>query len=115
MVPTEVIKGSPAECTDAAKPVKKPAGRRRTIIVNFRVSPEEKAVIDARIYLSGLTRSDFFIQSCTQQTLTVYGNVKTFRRMQEALDQAMSRTDPSPEREEKLRMMGQIFVGLEDG
>lgn len=38
--------------------------RRRNIIVNFRVSSEEKQLLDDRIVLSGLTRAEFFIQSC---------------------------------------------------
>lgn len=52
--------------------------RKRNKIINFRVSPEEKERIDARIALSGLSRSDFFISSCLYQSIHVKGNIRTF-------------------------------------
>ena len=36
--------------------------RTRNVILNFRVTPEEKEQIEARIALSGLTKADYFIQ-----------------------------------------------------
>ncbi|MBO4701519.1 MAG: DUF1778 domain-containing protein [Lachnospiraceae bacterium] len=52
--------------------------RKRNAIINFRVTPEERELIEARIDLSGLTRSEFFIESCLHQHITVIGNVRTF-------------------------------------
>ena len=52
--------------------------RKRHVIINFRVTPEEKELIEARIDLSGLSRSEFFIESCLHQHITVIGNVRTF-------------------------------------
>ena len=52
--------------------------RKRSVIVNFRVTPEEKELIDERIALSGLPRAEFFIQSCMHQKVITFGNVKTF-------------------------------------
>lgn len=52
--------------------------RKRNRIINFRVSPAEKELIDARIRLSGKARAEFFIESCLYQTILVKGNVKTF-------------------------------------
>ena len=52
--------------------------RKRSVIVNFRVTPKEKKFIDDRIVLSGLPRAEFFIQSCMHQSVITFGNVKTF-------------------------------------
>lgn len=41
--------------------------RKRNTIMNFRVSPTEKSLVDKRIALSGLSKSQFFIQSCMYQ------------------------------------------------
>lgn len=38
--------------------------RVRNTILNFRVSPKEKTLIEARIAMSGLPKAEFFIQSC---------------------------------------------------
>lgn len=37
-------------------------GRHRNKIVAFRVSPEEDALIERAVHLSGLTKQDFIIQ-----------------------------------------------------
>lgn len=59
--------------------------RKRNVIVNFRVSPEEKKIIDARIAMSGLSRSDFFIESCMYQKILVHGNIRTFTEIKEKM------------------------------
>jgi nitrogenase subunit NifH len=59
--------------------------RVRNIIMNFRVSPQEKELIDNRIRLSGLARGDFFIQSCTRQKIITTGNIKTFDAIRESV------------------------------
>ena len=60
--------------------------RKRNEIINFRVSPEEKELIEARINISGLPRAEFFIESCLFQKITVIGNIKTFDVMSKQLD-----------------------------
>ena len=55
--------------------------RKRDIIVNFRMSKEEKILLDNRIELSGMLRQDFFIQSCLNQKIVTYGNIRTFDAM----------------------------------
>ena len=51
--------------------------RKRNVIMNFRVSPEEKERIEERIALSGLKKSEYFINSCVNNKVTAYGNVRT--------------------------------------
>ena len=43
------------------KKKKNEKNRKRNVIMNFRVSPAEKEAIEARIAMTGLSKSDFFI------------------------------------------------------
>ena len=68
------------------KPKKKnEKNRKRNTIVNFRVTPEEKRLLDDRIALSGLPRAEFFINSCLHQKILTVGNVKTFDVMRKKM------------------------------
>ena len=49
--------------------------RKRNTIMNFRVSPTEKSLVDKRIALSGLSKSQFFIQSCMYQAIFVKARI----------------------------------------
>jgi hypothetical protein len=66
------------QLSDTPKKKKNEKNRVRNTIMNFRVSPQEKELIDARIALTGLPRAEFFIESCLYQTILVKGNVKIF-------------------------------------
>ncbi len=59
--------------------------RKRNVIVNFRVTQKEKELIDRRIELSGLKKSDYFIESCLYQKILVKGNIRTSDMMKEQL------------------------------
>ena len=94
--------------------------RKRSEIVNFRVTLEEKQLIDERIALSGLPRAEFFIQSCMYQKVITFGNVKTFDGIKKKLlviDEHLQAVEKSEELDlkilESLRMILEIFVGLE--
>ena len=94
--------------------------RKRSVIVNFRVTPEEKQLIDERIALSGLPRAEFFIQSCMQQKVITFGNVKTFDAIRKKLlviDEHLQVVEKSEELDleilESLRMILEMFAGLE--
>ena len=94
--------------------------RKRSVIVNFRVTPEEKQLIDERIALSGLPRAEFFIQSCMYQKVITFGNVKTFDGMKKKLlviDEHLRAVEKSEELDlkilESLRMILEMFAGLE--
>ena len=59
--------------------------RKRNIILNFRVTEQEKNLIEKRIELSGLKKSDYFIESCLYQKILVKGNIRTSDKMKEQL------------------------------
>ena len=88
--------------------------------MNFRVTPEEKQLIDERIALSGLPRAEFFIQSCMYQNVITFGNVKTFDGIKKKLlviDEHLQAVEKSEELDlkilESLRMILEMFAGLE--
>lgn len=94
--------------------------RKRSVIVNSRVTPEEKQLIDERIALSGLPRAEFFIQSCMYQKVITFGNVKTFDGIKKKLlviDEHLQAVEKSEELDlkilESLRMILEMFAGLE--
>ena len=94
--------------------------RMGSVIVNFRVTPEEKQFIDERIALSGLPRAEFFIQSCMYQKVITFGNVKTFDAIRKKLlviDEHLQAVEKSEELDleilESLRMILEMFAGLE--
>ena len=94
--------------------------RKRSVIVNFRVTPEEKQLIDERIALSGLPRAEFFIQSCMYQKVITFGNVKTFDGIKKklvAIDEHLQAAEKSEEMDleilESLRMILEMLTGLE--
>ena len=61
--------------------------RLRNNIMNFRVTPRERELIEKRIRLSGLPKAEFFIESCLYQTILVRGNVKTLDRIRESVQE----------------------------
>lgn len=74
--------------------------RVRNIIMNFRVSPTEKELIETRIKLTGMLKSKFFIQSCLYQTILVKGNIKTFTEIKKQIEQISKQINKNPNLEE---------------
>ena len=54
-------------------------GRWRNVTVAFRVSPEEDALIEKAVSLSGLTKQDYIIKRLTDQEVIVQGNPKVYK------------------------------------
>ncbi|MFR7818362.1 MAG: plasmid mobilization protein [Clostridium sp.] len=71
---------SPILKSDAGK-----KARKRNVILNFRVTEQEKGLIEKRIELSGLKKSDYFIESCLYQKILAKGNIRTSDKMKEQL------------------------------
>ena len=93
--------------------------RKRSVIVNYRVTPEEKQLIDERIALSGLPRAEFFIQSCMYPKVITFGNVKTFdaiRREMKVIDEHLCQVQRADELDlqvlESLRAILEILNGF---
>ena len=88
--------------TEEPKPKKKKneKNRKRNTFMNFRVSETERALIEKRIALSGMTKAEFFIQSCLYQAILVRGNIRTFDKVKErlsAIESKLSDMEKNPE------------------
>lgn len=83
--------------TPKPKKKKNEHNRLRDIIVNFRVSPKEKSVIDARIAATGMTKQDYYRQSCMFQKILVKGNIRTFAAMRSTLFELSEKIDKNPD------------------
>lgn len=99
---------------------KKDKNRKRNIILNFRVSEEEKNLIEKRIELSGMAKADFLINSCMHQQIVTYGNVKTFEAIKKqivVIDKHLQAVQKADELDyeilESLRAILDILSGLE--
>ena len=74
--------------------------RKRDVVANFRVSDTEKKRIDARIQLSGLTRSEYFIESCLYQAVLVKGNIRTFDHINKKMEEIEHKISATPNLED---------------
>lgn len=95
--------------------------RKRSIIVNFRMTLEEKKLLDNRIELSGIQRQDFFIQSCLHQKIITYGNIRTFDAIRMKIVEIKKHLNSISKSEEldlevleSLRMILEMLDGLEE-
>ena len=59
--------------------------RKRNIIVNFRMSPEEKRLFKEKIALSGLNKQDYMIQMSLNHSVEVSGNIRVFDELKTRL------------------------------
>lgn len=57
------------------------------MIVNFRMSPDERKALEERIYLSGLKKQDYMIRSTLYQKIVVVDNQKMFEKFIGELEQ----------------------------
>ena len=59
--------------------------RKRNIIVNFRMSSEEKSLLEEKIALSVLNKQDYMIQMSLNHSVEVFGNIRVFDELKEKL------------------------------
>lgn len=88
--------------------------------INFHVTSDEKAMIEQRIALSGLSKSDFFIQSTINQKIVIHGNIRVYdqmrkdmKRILEELSNAYDANCLQPETQMKLITLCDMLQGWE--
>lgn len=93
--------------------------RKKNIIINNRVTPEDKEIIYKRIELSGLSIQDYITQSCKYNKVNVVGNVKTFdaiRKEMKVIDEHLCQVQRADELDvqvlESLRAILEILDGF---
>lgn len=60
--------------------------RKRDIIVNFRMSPEERAELEQRILICGKKKQGYMIQSSLEQKLEIVANRKMLLDIRHRMD-----------------------------
>lgn len=87
----------PTQLGGTPKRKKNEKNRVRNTIMNFRVSPDEKKLIEARISATGMTKAEFFIQSCLYQKILVRGNIRSFTEIDHKLAEIAATVSADPD------------------
>ena len=62
-------------------------GRWRSISVSFRVSPEERDLMNRMARLSGLSKQEYLARRVTQTDVVVYPNARIYKALKEEMAQ----------------------------
>lgn len=94
-------------------------GRRRSVIVAFRVSPEEAQLIDAQVAMSGMTKQGYITARLLDREVTVVPSSRLQKALREHMDAAYRElrrirdgTGVSPELEATLEILAKTFAAL---
>ena len=83
-----------------SKKKKNEHNRRRNVIKNFRISPKERDLIEARAAVTGMNQSSYFIQSCLYQKILIKGNIRSFSALRAAIKELTEKIDKNPHLED---------------
>ena len=93
--------------------------RKRNVIINNRVTPEDRDIIYKRIELSGLKVQDYITECCKHGKVTAIGSVKSFdaiRREMKVIDEHLCQIKRADELDlqvlESLRAIVEILNGF---
>lgn len=96
-------------------------GRHRSVTVAFRVSPEEAALIDAKVAMSGLTKQAYITNRLLEKEVKVIPSSRVHRALREQmksvyleLRRIRDGSEVSPELEEVLEILTNEFHALDD-
>ena len=64
--------------------------RWRSVIVSFRVSPEESEDLNRRVKLSGLNKQDYIIKRLLERDIIVQGNPRVFKALRNQMTEILS-------------------------
>ena len=96
-------------------------GRWRSKTIAFRISPEENALLEDFVRLSGLTKQEYIIQRVLEREVTILPNPRVQKALRgeivelcEALTRIPKAGDLSSETIAVLEFIGKIYDGLTD-
>ena len=95
--------------------------RWRSKTVSFRMSPEEDALLDSMVRLSGMTKQDYMIARLLQKEIVVQGNPRVYKALRHQLEalllelrQIKSSGQMQPEWMDRLEFALKIMEGLHE-
>ena len=96
--------------------------RWRSKTVGFRVSPEEDALIEAAVSLSGLTKQDYIVKKLTDKEIVVMGNPRVFKALKKELAKVLGELERianagevHPDLLEEIELINRTVYGLKEG
>ena len=96
--------------------------RWRSKTVGFRVSPEEDALIEAAVSLSGLTKQDYIVKKLTDKEIVVMGNPRVFKALKKELAKVLGELERianagevHPDLLEEIELINRTLYGLKEG
>ena len=96
--------------------------RWRSKTVGFRVSPEEDALIEAAVSLSGLTKQDYIVKKLTDKEIVVMGNPRVFKALKKELAKVLGELERianagevHPDLLEEIELINTTLYGLKEG
>ena len=85
---------------------KKTVKRNRPITYSFRVSERERRIIDEKVKISGLSRTDFLIRALSNKPIVIFPNggeiLQELKRQGNNLNQAVRNCYFYPDEKEKI-------------
>lgn len=94
-------------------------GRRRSVTVAFRVSPEEAKLIDAQVDMSGMTKQNYITARLLNREVKVVPSSRLQKALRGRMDAAYRElrrirdgTEISPELEATLEILAKTFTSL---
>lgn len=101
--------------------MKNEKNRKRNVIVNFRMSVEEKELLEKRILLSGKKKQEYFIESCLEQKLNIFANRKIvielknqLRSIEIELNRLLNISELNDEKINTLHIIMEILKGFNE-
>ena len=69
------------------------SGTHKYPTISFRISPREREEIEAKIFVSGMKKKDYFVRSCIYNHVCVVGKKETVYQIVEKLQEMQSRME----------------------
>lgn len=95
--------------------------RWRSVIVAFRMSPEENEHLNHLAQLSGMTKQDYIISRLLQKEIVVHGNPKVYKALKDRMEAVLEELrrlrigeKPSLERLEEIELMANMMKEMEN-
>ena len=93
-------------------------GRWRSKTVAFRVSPEEDALIEKKVALSGLTKQEYITRRLQEEEIVVVGNPRVYKALKNQMAEILGelqRIEAGRAVDEDLMSLIRIVAATMDG
>ena len=65
-------------------------GRWRTVIISFRMSPQERDDLNVRVRLSGLTKQDYIFKRLSERDVIVQPNTRVYKALRNQMAEILT-------------------------